>query len=102
MSCGWPDLNLETEITDAIGELGCGPAWVTAGEMVGAEILAAGAVGQHVIGGGQDRGRHGESSFFGTAPCLEPQELSLKVAILLASRARHTEPVRVSAMRRLF
>ena len=54
VSCGWPDLNVEPEIADAVGELGCGAARVPAREMIGAEILVASAVGQHVVGGGQD------------------------------------------------
>ena len=56
---------------NARGELGRGKGWVTAGEVIGTEILVAGAVGQHVVGDGEDRGRHGDSSFFGPAPCLE-------------------------------
>ena len=64
MSCGWPDLNVESKITDATGELGCGAGWVTASEMIGAEVLVASAVGQHVVDGGQDRGRDGDNSFF--------------------------------------
>jgi hypothetical protein len=80
--CGWPDLNVKAEVTDASGELGTG--WITAGEVIHAEILVAGAVGQHVVGGGEDRRRHGNRSFFGPAPCLEPKELSLKVAVFLA------------------
>ena len=48
VSCGWPDLNVESEIADAIGELGCGAAWIAVGEMIGAEILVASAISQHV------------------------------------------------------
>ena len=51
-SCDWPNLNVETEITDASRELGCGSGWVMAGEVIGTEILVAGAVGEHVVGGG--------------------------------------------------
>src|SRR5262249_34042191 len=70
VSCGWPDLDLESEITDAIGELGYGAEWVTAGEMIGAKVLVASAVSQHMVGSGQDRGRDGESSFLRAAACL--------------------------------
>jgi hypothetical protein len=52
LSCGWPDLNVETEVTDASGKLGRGSGWVTAGEVIGTEILVVGAVGEHVVGGG--------------------------------------------------
>ena len=69
---------MEPEIADASGELGGGTGWVTPGEMVGAEILVAGAVGQHVVGGGEDRGGDGDNSFFGTTPCLEPQNCASK------------------------
>jgi hypothetical protein len=41
VSCGWPDLNVEPEIADAVGELGCGAGWVAACEMIGAKILVA-------------------------------------------------------------
>jgi hypothetical protein len=37
VSSGWPDLNLESEIADAIGELGYGADRITAGEMIGAK-----------------------------------------------------------------
>jgi hypothetical protein len=70
MSCGWPDLNVETEIADAIDELGCGAEWVTAGEMIGAEVLIASAVSQHVVAGRQDRGGYGDNSFFRAAACF--------------------------------
>ena len=70
MSCGWPDLNVESEMADAISELGCNAAWIAADEMIGAEVLVAGAVGQHVVGGRQDQGRHGDSSFLWTTACF--------------------------------
>jgi len=55
VSCGRPDLNVESEIADAIGELGWGTGWVATGEMVDAEVLIASTVSQHVVSGGQDR-----------------------------------------------
>src|SRR6185295_3163718 len=58
--------------------------------MVGAEILITSAVGEHVVGGGEDRGGDGDNSFFGAAACFQPQELRLKVAVLLASRGPGT------------
>ena len=70
VSCGWPDFNVESEIADAVGELGCRVGWVTADEMIPAEVLVASAIGQHVVGGSQDRGRHGNNSFFGAAACF--------------------------------
>jgi len=50
--CRWADLNVEAEVADAVGELGRGTGWVTAGEVIGTEILVAGAVSKHVVGGG--------------------------------------------------
>jgi hypothetical protein len=90
VSCRWPDFDVESEIADAIVELGGGTGWVTPGEMVGAEILITSAVGEHVVGGGEDRGGDGDNSFFGAAACFQPQELRLKVAVLLASRGPGT------------
>jgi len=49
----------------------------------GARRSVKAAIGQHVVDGGEDRGRHGNSSFFGPASCPESKELSLKVAVLL-------------------
>src|SRR5690349_20699183 len=48
-------LNVESEIADAVGELGRGTGWIMADEVIGAEILVAGAVREHVLGAGQDR-----------------------------------------------
>jgi hypothetical protein len=45
VSCGRPDLNVESQTADASGELGRGASWVTAAEMIGAEILRASTVG---------------------------------------------------------
>jgi hypothetical protein len=44
--------DIVTKATDAACELGHDTAGIAAGEVVGTEILVAGAVGQHVIGGG--------------------------------------------------
>ena len=57
---------------------------VAAGEVIGAEILVAGAVGQDVLGGGQDRRCDSDDGFLRAAPSLEPQKLRLEVAVLLA------------------
>jgi hypothetical protein len=70
VSSGWPDLNLETEIADAIGELGYGADRIAAGEMIGAKVLVASIFSQHVVGSGQARGRDGDSSFLRAATCL--------------------------------
>jgi hypothetical protein len=56
--------------------------------MIGAEVLVASAVSQHVIGGRQNGGRHGDNRLFRAAACLEPQELSFKVAALLRGAAQ--------------
>src|SRR5262245_24867192 len=58
------------KVTDSAYELGHDTARITAGEVVAAKILVASAVGQHVVDGGQDRGRDGDSSFFWTAACF--------------------------------
>jgi hypothetical protein len=61
---------VESEIADTAGELGCGTGWISAGEMVSADILVASAVGQHMVGGGQDGCRDGDNSFFGATACF--------------------------------
>src|SRR5215510_11756830 len=87
VSCGSPDFDLITEISDAVCEPGCGFGRVAAGEVFGPEVLVVSAVTQHVVDGRQDRRGHRDGRLLGTAACFETQELSLQIAILLARRA---------------
>src|SRR5215472_12101856 len=84
LSCGSPDFDLITEVSDAVCEPGCGFGRVATGEVFGAEVLVVSAVAQHVVDRGQDRGGHRDGRLLGTAACFETQELSLQIAILLA------------------
>src|SRR5215467_2127998 len=74
------------EAADAACELGHDTAGIAASEVVGAEVLVTSAVGQHVIGGLQDRCRDRDDGFLWTTPGLEPQVLRLEVAVLLFGR----------------
>src|SRR6516165_10440737 len=87
LSCGSPDFDLITEVSDAVCEPGCGFGRVAAGEVLGAEVLVVSAVTQHVVDNRQDRCGHRDGRLLGTAACFETQELSLQIAILLARRA---------------
>src|SRR5262249_40652501 len=48
-SCGSSDFNMITEISDAVGESGRGFGRITASEVVGAEVLVASTIPQHVV-----------------------------------------------------
>src|SRR5215472_5848154 len=87
VSCGSPDFDLITEVSDAVCEPGCGFGRVAAGEVLGAEVLVVSAVTQHVVDNRQDRRGHRDGRLLGTAACFETKELSLQIAILLARRA---------------
>jgi len=69
---------------DAVCQLGNDAGRIAAGEVVGAEVLVAGAVGEHVVGGGEERGGDSDHRLLAAAASLEAQELGLEVAILLA------------------
>src|SRR5262249_1408182 len=84
VSCGSPDFDLITEISDAVCEPGCGFGRVATGEVFGPEVLVVSAVTQHVVDRRQDRRGHRDGRLLGTAACFETQELSLQIAILLA------------------
>src|SRR5499427_6003969 len=84
LSCGSPDFDLITEVSDAVCEPGCGFGRVATGEVFGAEVLVVSAVPQHVVDRRQDRRGHRDGRLLGTAACFETQELSLQIAILLA------------------
>src|SRR5213593_4165423 len=57
LSCGSPDFDLITEVSDAVCEPGCGFGRVATGEVFGAEVLVVSAVTQHVVDRRQDRRR---------------------------------------------
>ena len=84
MSCGSPDVDVVAEAADAVGEFAGGAGGIAASKVFGAEIAVAGPVGEHVVGGGEDRCRDGDRRFLGSAPGLQSQELGQKVAVLLA------------------
>ena len=67
----------------AICELASGAGRIAASEVVRAEVLVAGAVAEHVIDGGQDRGGNRNSRFLGAAASLEAQELGFEVASVM-------------------
>src|ERR1700757_1048419 len=80
VSCGTPDFDLITEVSDAVCEPGCGFGRVATGEVFGAEVLVVSAVTQHVVDRRQDRRGHRDGRLLGTAACFETQELSLQIA----------------------
>jgi hypothetical protein len=53
--------------------------------VVGAEILVEGAVAQHVVGGGQDRGGDGADGLLGSAPLAQALELRPEIAVPLVA-----------------
>src|SRR4029450_7545334 len=67
-------------LDQAVGDLG----FVTAIEVVGAEIAVVDVVLEHVIGGGEHGGGDGEDGFFGAAAALEAEELRTQVPVLFA------------------
>src|SRR5262249_35581744 len=58
VSCGSPDFDLITEVSDAVCEPGCGFGRVATGEVFGAEVLVVSAVTQHMVDRRQDRRGH--------------------------------------------
>src|SRR3954451_13967720 len=54
-------------------------------EVVGAEVRVDGAVLQHMVGGGQDRGRHRAHRLLRSAAAAQAVVLGLQVAGLLAA-----------------
>ncbi len=55
---------------------------VLAVEVLAAEVVVLDAIAQHVEGGGEHRGGHGEDGFLGAAARLDAQELGAQVAVL--------------------
>jgi hypothetical protein len=58
--------------------------------VLGAEVLIEGAVPEHGVNGGQDRGGDGTDGLFGPAPVAQSLELRLQIAGLLAARGLGT------------
>jgi hypothetical protein len=53
-------------------------------EVVGTEIVLEGAVFEHVVGGGEDRGGESADRLFGAAPGAQAMELGLEIAGVFA------------------
>ena len=70
---------LETR-EEAPGLHGFGPAV----EVVGTEIVIEGAVLEHMVGGGEDRGGEGADRLFAAAPRAQAMELRLEIAAVFA------------------
>jgi hypothetical protein len=59
--------HVASEVADVIGEVGS----VAVGEMNRTKVRVTRTVGEHVGGGGEDRGRQPNSGLLGPAPRLE-------------------------------
>src|SRR3982074_881849 len=82
--CGGLELDGKAELGETRDEmLGFGFGR-TAIEVVCAEVVVLGAVLEHVIDGGEDRGGDGADGFLRATPVTQAKELSLVVAALLA------------------
>jgi hypothetical protein len=75
-----------TEIVEsrdkASGLRGFGPAV----EVIGAEIVVEGAVREHVVGSGQDRGGYGADRFLDASAGAQAVELCLEIAALFGAK----------------
>jgi len=58
----------------------------TAIEVIAAEVMVHCPVLEHVVVGGEDRGRDGRDRLFGATPGCDAVELGLKVAVFLFYR----------------
>lgn len=78
---GRASLHFEAEVTAAademVGELGL----VTAGEVIGAEVMVIDIPEEHVVGGGEHGRGDGKDRFLGAAAALEAEELDLEVGV---------------------
>ena len=75
----------EPELGNLTGQSSSVALWRSTSEVFGAEVLVEGAVSQHVVGGGQDRGGDGTYRLLGSAPVPQASELRLQVAFVLAA-----------------
>lgn len=80
-------MDIEAEIFQTVDEAldvpGSGPFV----EVIGAEILVAGSVLEHVIYGGEQRGSHRANGLFGSTAGAQAMILRLKVAAFGAGRS---------------
>src|SRR5262245_66675958 len=81
LSCGSPDFDLITEVSDAVCEPGCGFGRVAAGEVLGAEVLVVSAVTQHVVDNRQDRCGHRDGRLPGNGARGGNRRRSLAIVI---------------------
>jgi hypothetical protein len=72
-------LNIISEVLDALGQLGSDAGWIALDEVVRAEVVVRYVVCEHVVDGGEDRGRDRDHGLLGTAACLEAKKLGLQV-----------------------
>src|SRR5678815_3176218 len=72
--------NVAAEVLKPLEEAADGLGSVVAIEVIAAEVVVLGAVAQHVEGGGEHGGGHGEDGLLGAAACLDAQELGAQVA----------------------
>ena len=56
----------------------------TAVEVVGTEIVIEGAILEHMVGGGEDRGGDGTDRLFGAASGAQARKLCLQIAAVFA------------------
>src|ERR1700704_4452475 len=89
-SARWGDAHVVSKVLDAISELGSDADFVAFAKKIGAEVLVERTVLQHVVGGGQQRGRNCDGSLFGSASSFKAKELCLIVGALAACCAPST------------
>src|SRR5438105_15927383 len=75
------DVDLTAESAQPAYETADRLGLVVTGEVIGAEIAVRDAVAEHVVGGGEHRGGHGEDGVLGAAAGLQAQELGLQVGV---------------------
>src|SRR3954454_18776975 len=82
----WGDLDGKAEALETFEEALGLSVLAPAVEVLGAEVLIEHPVPKHVVGRGQDRGRHGSNRRLRSALGAQAMELRLKIAALLAAR----------------
>src|SRR5262245_38374216 len=76
----WHQFGIEAELAQPFEQAVDGFVAIDAVEVGGAEIVPVGLVAQHVPGGGEHRGGHGEDGLLGAAPSAQAVELRLEIA----------------------
>ena len=74
-------MDLESELLEAVNEAVGDLRAVTTIEVVGTQIVVLHAVAEHLVGGGEHGGGHGEDGFPRASPALEAEELSAQKAV---------------------